>query len=395
MELFSEIYSCYYQVLRHLLCSTDALTIQDIRSRICGEGFEESLLSIIPKLEDGTWNLFEKEGKLYRSRISSAFITPVSGLEKAYLKALLSDPRMGLFLDGGQRDALDQMLKGVSPLWRPEQFYYFDRFADGDPYGDENYRRCFRTLLRAQKENRYVDIDYTSPSGNRVHHHYIPARLEYSVKNDKFRLLCLRPSRFDDNSHGHRRCSHKSDTGFTGNAGTANPGLAPHGSGAHTQPQGLPHETSQPGTGTASCHPEQTGMKMRLEILNVSRIQNVCLMDKTLSSPADLDAVIRRSYYQEPLKLRIVDRRNALERAMLHFANYEKNTTKIDSETYECLIYYNQNMETELLIEVMSFGPMLTVLGNERFLNSLKARLQKQKMLAAEPVSTQSVQAEQ
>ena len=61
MEVFSEIYSCYYQVLRHLLCSQNALTIQDIRSRICDEGFEESLLSIIPRLEDGTWNLFEKD----------------------------------------------------------------------------------------------------------------------------------------------------------------------------------------------------------------------------------------------------------------------------------------------------------------------------------------------
>ena len=66
---------------------------------------------------------------------------------------------------------------------------------------------------------------------------------------------------------------------------------------------------------------------------------------------------------------------------MLHFANYEKNTVKIDDNTYECLIYYNQNMETELLIEVLSFGPMLTVIGNERFLGSLKKRLEKQRAL--------------
>lgn len=330
MELFSEIYSCYYQVLRHLLYSQDALTIQDIRRRICGEGFEESLLSIIPKLEDGTWNLFEKEGKLYRSRLLSSFLTPVSNLEKSYLKALLSDPRIGLFLEQEQLEALDNMLALVVPLWRPEQFYYFDRFADGDPYEDENYRDCFRTLLKAQKQNRYVDIDYTSPNGNRIHHHYIPARLEYSVKNDKFRILALKSADPDKNLHG---CRHGQD---------------------------------------------QRSERMKLEILNVSRIQSVQMMQKTVPSPVDLDAVIRRSYYKEPLRLRIVNKRNALERAMLHFANYEKNTTKIDEDTYECFIYYNQNMETELLIEVMSFGPMLTVLENERFLNDLKARLQRQ-----------------
>ncbi len=315
MELFSEIYSCYYQVLRHLLCSQDALTIQDIRRLICGEGFEESLLSIIPKLEDGTWNLFEKDGKLYRSRLSSSLTTPVSDLEKSYLKALLSDPRIGLFLDREQSEALDNMLADVTPLWRPEQFYYFDRFADSDPYEEGNYPNWLRILLQAQKQNQYVDIDYTSPNGRRVHHHYVPARLEYSVKNDKFRILALKPVHRD---------------------------------------------------------------KYLLEILNVSRIQSVQLLPKTLSSPVDLDAMIQRSYYKEPLRLLIVNKRNALERAMLHFANYEKNTTKIDEDTYECLIYYNQNMETELLIEVMSFGPMLTVLENERFLNSLKERLQKQ-----------------
>lgn len=165
MELFSEIYSCYYQVLRHLLCSQDALSIQDIRSCICGEGFEESLLSIIPKLENGTWNLFEKDGKLYHSRLSSSFITPVSDLEKSYLRALLSDPRIGLFLNREQLEALDKMLASVAPLWDPEQFCYFDRFSDGAPYEDENYRSCFRTLLQAQKENRYAILITPRPAG--------------------------------------------------------------------------------------------------------------------------------------------------------------------------------------------------------------------------------------
>ncbi len=324
MDLFSEIYSCYYQVLRHLLSSQNALTIQDIRSRICREGFEESLLSIIPKIENGTWNLFEKDGGLYLSKLSPSFLTPLSALEKSYLKALLSDPRIGLFLDPAQLEDLRRMLSQVPPLWRPEQFYYYDRFSDGDPWLDESYRHCFRTLLQAQKSRQYVDIDYTSPTGKRLHHQYVPARLEYSVKNDKFRLLAFQP-------------------------------------------------TKRGG--------------MRPELLNLSRIQSVRPAGKTFSSSVDLNALIRDSYYKEPVTLRIVNRRNALERAMLHFANYEKNTTKIDEDTYECLIYYHQNMETELLIEVLSFGPMLTVIGNERFLSSLRARLRRQMGLSTPPIS--------
>ncbi len=313
MELFSERYSCYYQVLRHLLLHQDALSIQDIRAQISKEGFEESMLSIIPKLESGEWNLFDRDGALYLSKISPSFVTPLSNLEKSYLKALLSDPRIGLFLDRGQIGFLQRMLASVTPLWTPEQFYYYDRFAGGDPWEDEAYRTIFRTLLHARKNRQYVDIDYNAPNGRRIHHYYVPARLEYSVKNDKFRLLALK----------------------------------------HT------------GRG-----------KMRLEILNLARIKSVVPTEKKLSSAVDLNALIQSSYYKEPLRLRIVNERNALERAMLHFANYEKNTRKLDENTYECLIYYNQNMETELLIEVLSFGPMLTVTGNDRFLALLKARLE-------------------
>ena len=318
MELFSEIYSCYYQVLRHLLCSRSALTMQDIREQICQEGFEESMLSIIPKIENGTWNLFEKDGELYFSKLSPSFLTPLSNLEKSYLKALLSDSRIGLFLGREQLETLRRMLADVAPLWKPGQFYYYDRFANGDPYQNEAYRQCFQTLLQAQKNQRYVDIDYTSPNGNRLHHWYVPARLEYSVKNDKFRLLALKPAK-------------------NGN--------------------------------------------MKLEILNLSRIRNARPTEKKLTSSVDLNTLIRQSYYKEPVKLHIVNKRNALERAMLHFANYEKNTVKIDENTYECLIYYNQGMEAELLIEVLSFGPMLTVLGNEKFLHSLRERLKKQSLL--------------
>ncbi len=319
MEIFSEIYNCYYQVLKHLLCRQDALTIQNIHKQVCNEGFEESMLSIIPKLESGTWNLFERNGNLYRSKISSSFTTPLSDLEKSYLKALLSDPRIELFLNKKQLAELSSMLSSVNPLWTKEQFYYYDCFSDGDPYTDEKYRSNFRTLLYAQKKCQYTDIDYTSPKGTRLHHHYLPARLEYSVKNDKFRLLALKHTKYN---------------------------------------------------------------KTKLEILNVARIQNVQLIEKTFSSDYDLNSLIRNSYYREPLKLHIKNQRNALERAMLHFANYEKNTTKIDEDTYECLIYYNKSMETELLIEVLSFGPMLIVKGNEWFLKKLKERLTRQLALS-------------
>lgn len=280
MELFSEIYSCYYQVLRHILCSQNALTMQEIREQISQEGFGESMLSIIPKLEDGSWNLLKKDGDLYRSKISSAFTVPLSALEKSYLKALLLDPRIGLFLDREQVEYLQNALAAVSPLWKPEQFYCFDRFSDGDPYANENYRSCFRTLLQAQKQNRYVDIDYTSPKGNRLHHHYVPARLEYSVKNDKFRLLALQPvsSSFALRSRGkNRNLTHRKTDAPLMNCAALQ---STQENSADSCPK---NNLSRADTNTLR-HAQETP-NFKLEILNISRIRSVSLLEKNSPPP--------------------------------------------------------------------------------------------------------------
>lgn len=316
MILFSEVYNSYYQILQSLLRRQGGFTLDDLKSKVKEQGFEESLLYLIPKLSSQEWSICEKNGTHYICALSEEFYVPLTTLQKSYVKTILLDKRMKLFLDDGQREALLLQLSDVEVLWEESWFHYYDRFSDGDDYSNPNYIACFRTLLSAIEQQCFVDIEYTSKTNHRVHHHYLPARLEYSVKNDKFRLLAME---YTKNKH------------------------------------------------------------MRFEILNLERIVKVSLMDKKPETAVDLNALIRETYYKEPVRLLIHDKRNALERAMLQFANYDKNTTKLSEDTYECLIYYNEKQETELLIEVLSFGPMIKVMGNERFLLQLKKRLNRQK----------------
>ena len=56
---------------------------------------------------------------------------------------------------------------------------------------------------------------------------------------------------------------------------------------------------------------------------------------------------------------------------------------RLDDRTYRCEIYYDTDDETELLIEILSFGPMINVEGDERFIRLIKERLMKQKELLA------------
>ena len=79
--------------------------------------------------------------------------------------------------------------------------------------------------------------------------------------------------------------------------------------------------------------------------------------------------------------LKVYDKRNTLERSMLHFAHFEKQVEKLDEETYMVHIKYDKDDETELVIRVLSFGPTVEVIEPDGFRNLIIERLKKQKAL--------------
>ena len=81
------------------------------------------------------------------------------------------------------------------------------------------------------------------------------------------------------------------------------------------------------------------------------------------------------------LVLELTDERNALERVMLHFSHLDKETERIGDNRYRITLHYEQEDETELLIRVLSFGPVLKVVFPEDFIKKLCERLEKQKKL--------------
>ncbi len=311
-DLFSEVYNCYFQVIKSLITAKNCISESELNFRIKSGCFEESILYLLPKLTENGWGFFEKQDGLFRSKLSTDFYVPLTDLQKSYLKAILMDDKIRLFLSDAEISDINNTFADIKPLYTPDDFYYYDRFTDRDDYENPDYRAHFRMILSATQNRQYLDILYESRLSHRVHHHYLPCRLEYSIKNDRFRLLAVE---------------------------------------------------------------ERTSKALRVETLNLNRIKEITPIDKTVKRLPDINNALRRSYYRDPVRIIIQNRRNALERAMLQFANYEKSTRRIDDDTYECLIYYNKKTETELLIEVLSFGPMIKVVGNDGFLELMKERL--------------------
>ncbi|KIR02988.1 hypothetical protein P261_01803 [Lachnospiraceae bacterium TWA4] len=75
----------------------------------------------------------------------------------------------------------------------------------------------------------------------------------------------------------------------------------------------------------------------------------------------------------------LVDKRNALERVLLHFAHFEKHVKKLDDLHYLITIFYDKEDETEMLIRILSFGPMIKVTAPKHFVGLIKKRLIEQK----------------
>lgn len=316
MELFEKIYCCYYQVVRHILSEAAKEPITKNRmTELCMKyGYMESSLSIVPRLTHGQWPLLNKEFRsvLCHPQILQAGNLPLTALQKSWLKALLSDPRIRLFLSEESLLQAEDWLSDTEPLFKQSDFYSFDQYQDGDDYGSSLYQKNFHLLLTALKEKRALQIDYENQQNHIRTIEVLPCQLQYSSKNDRFRLCCL----------------------------------------------------------------ERVKENFRQKItLNVNRIKNCCLLEEvpqipqfTLTHPA-----------KEPVVIQISGERNSLERCMLHFANYEKHTCyDEEKKVWICSIYYDLADETELLIELLSFGPVIRVLGPERFLKQVQARVIRQ-----------------
>lgn len=320
MELFSELYGCYYAVMARILHSAhgEGLLRADIHAIVEQCAFAESGLHLMPRLLDGDWPLLASDDAgRYRSALRHAdTATPLTALQKSWLKTLLQDARMRLFLSDNQWQQVSEWLADVSPLWAPETIHTFDSALDSDPYADDTYRAHFAMLMAAIKQRTVLYLDYAKAKGGFLQAHFLPTQLQYSAKDDKFRVL-----------------------------------------GRELRPDG----------------------KASPQLFNVARI--TAIAPSTMRAPAWIrpGEVPRRTLRTSEVLLYIWPERNALERCMTQFAFYEKETwADPDGAGHFCRLRYQTDDESELLIRILSFGPVLRVLGPDAFVAQVRERIQRQ-----------------
>jgi len=402
--LFSEIYGAYFRTVERILREAGACVSagtgpdggsgsgtsagsshgEGISERrmldIIGESaFQESMLVIPDKLKSGDWPLLKavdeggtggiqgvthgathggsdggtnsgtnsgkSGGKRFVSVLRNLPTRPVTLLEKRWLKAILKDPRIRVFLYREEdRDALEELealLADTEPLFSFDDLVYYDRCSDGDPYEDEAYLRNFHVILRAMHEGRAVSLTFGNRFGRQVKKRLIPEKIEYSSKDDKFRFLCR--SQF---GRVYTMNASRIRGAELVEEAEAAPGMPASPAGAETAP-GMP--ASPAGAEAAPGLP---------------------------ASPAG-DGPGQKS----SAELLLTNERNALQRAMLHFSDLQKETEKLDEMHYRLKLYYYTDDETELVIRILSFGPMLQVTAPDALIERIRERIERQERL--------------
>ena len=190
MMLFDEFYGSYYRAVAEILKKAlkKPVTQADMIALCDKYSFGQARMVIPAELSKRVWPLLKEvpdsKPKAWKPVIHNVPRTPLTTLELRWLKAISLDPRIRLF------DVKLDFLKDVEPLFRPEDIICFDCYADGDDYADENYQQVFRTLLTAVQEHRRVEMEYVSRREKSNTDVVTPLRLEYSEKDDRFRVLC-------------------------------------------------------------------------------------------------------------------------------------------------------------------------------------------------------------
>lgn len=180
--LFHEIYSTYFQTVAKILAEAveHPLTTEEISAIIQDYAFEESILNIPKSLGMAHWQLLKEDGTTILRKNPTM---PLTILQKRWINAIALDPRIRLFTDQ------PVVFSDVEPLFLPEDIYVFDKYSDGDPYENPEYIQNFRLILDAIKHQYPIQISITNRHGKRITTRTIPEYLEYSEKDDKFRLI--------------------------------------------------------------------------------------------------------------------------------------------------------------------------------------------------------------
>lgn len=318
MSIYNEIYGLYYFMLDVILkkASDGPISITEINHIVLDYGFSESSIYFTPDVvsKEG-YNLLKKCDRGYISALKASPKEFLTNMQRCFIKSMLQDKKIHLFFDDEMLNELNCVLKDKEPLFNVDNAVLTETAMDSDDYSDEKYINNFKTILNAIRNRNALRIVFDTSKGLRRTTKIMPYKLEYGLRDDKFRLCGV--SLFYEKSKNYVK-------------------------------------------------------------INLGRIISITTLRESFD--IDFEAFIAQKRKTEPIEIEVSNIRNGIERVFIGLSNYER-ISSYDEETGKSTIkiYYGEDDEQELLILLLSFGPVIKVLGpsefRDKFIDGIKRQI--------------------
>lgn len=318
-SIYNEIYGLYYFMLAKILerAAEKDITTKEISSIVAQYGFSESNLYFTPDVvsQGGQgYNLLKESEGGYYSILKSSPVGYITNLQKSFIKSMIDDKRIRLFFEKPMLDELNKALSDIEPLYNTDDVILKETAIDSDNYSDEKYIQNFKSILYSIRNNKAMRICFNTSKGERKTIKLAPYKLEYGIRDDKFRLCGV--SIYNEKPKGFVK-------------------------------------------------------------INLARILTITTLQQSFK--LDFETYIAAKRKSEPIEIEVYNLRNGFERVFIGLSNYER-ISSFHEDTGKCSIkiFYTADDEQELLIQLLSFGPAIKVLGPVDFKSKFVERIQKQ-----------------
>ncbi len=323
MSLFNELHSKYYTLIHYILTSIpdEGSSLESLRKVVTEKGFLETPTSLLPLLtnqEDESYHLLYKKENTYYKVLKNTPLSFLTCTQKAWLKTLTLDSKIQLFLDEDELYELKKALREVEPLFLPDAIHTVHQSYLDTDFKDNAYITLFRTTSNSLHHHLTLKITYCDEKDTLRTVELAGYKLEYRITQDSFFLIGI------------------------------------------------------------VYIPKHSPLILRI---NLRSIEDVTPL-KTSYCPKDIEEAMQAYKCKEPLYFELSNARKGFDRVFMHLSNYER-ITEFNNETHTCFVqlFYYPFDEEELIDILISFGPIIKVIGPASIRKSLIERLKTQHML--------------
>lgn len=328
MELFEEVKNRYMHIVFKVLneCQ-EGLTEKDIikiveedefKEKLIGDNFQTFEGMILNQYsENENFNLLKAREGIYYPNINKDKkpLVPVriTNVEKAWLKNMLEDKRLGILLSSTTISKLKAALKEFDAPLISEIIDTTNTSILPSFKNTEQFEENFRELLKAITEGKAVKYCNTDRYGNEYcDKHALPIRLEYSLKDECFRV---------------------------------------------------------------SMYSLDENRPIMANIFNMTDIEVEENTSIEVNRESVIKLLHDQRYSKDPIVLEVTDKKTAMERCFMSFSELERYSRCIEKDKYELKLFYYTFEEEEIIRKILALGYYVKVVSPERIKEKIIRRI--------------------